>query len=200
MTSDTQGSGRGGWRHGIWPAIVLLVGAVGMIGGGVPPWRAVAIACGAAVALWSVIASMHAAKIDWYDDVPGAGYRTPTAWEVPGLAGARESADAFQDYLRPRLWALAQDLLRRRGVDPASERARQMVGPRDYALLCGADRDPRRTTSSVSALCQTIARLAVDEIDGSAPPMPDPALRGLAGASRRGRGPIARAEQKGTYR
>ncbi|OJV23977.1 MAG: hypothetical protein BGO26_04075 [Actinobacteria bacterium 69-20] len=166
-----------------WPIIVTVVGGVGMFTGGVPPWRAVVIAVGAGLALWTVIVSFAVRRIDWYDDVPGSTYRSATPWEVPGLAGARESAEAFELYLRPRLWSLAQDLLRRRGIEPDSARARELVGEREFALLSGIDRNPRRTTASVSVLCQVIARLAVAPLPGSAPAMANPALKGLAGAA-----------------
>lgn len=169
------------WRHIAWPIVVLVLAGSGMLVGGVPPWRAVAIALGVALALWSLILTFTVRRIDWYDDVPGASYRISTPWELSGLAAARESAEAFEFYLRPRLWDLAQKLLRRRGIDPASARAGELIGAREYAILTGVDRDPRRTTSSVSVLCHTISRLAVAPIDGSAPPIANPALTRLAG-------------------
>ncbi len=171
------------WRYGAWPVIVAVVGGAGMFAGGVPPWRAVVIAVGAGLALWAVIVSFAVRRIDWYDDVPGFTYRSATPWEVPGLVGARESAEAFELYLRPRLWSLAQELLRRRGIEPDSARARELVGEREFAIFSGVDRDPRHTTASVSVLCQVIARLAVEPFPGSAPAIANPALKGLAGAA-----------------
>lgn len=175
----------GPWlKRWIWPAILAVSIAAGMVVGGIDMWRAVLVALGVAVALWAVIASMTAPRIRWHEDVPGERYRSTSSWEVPGLAGARESDTAFSAYLRPRLWALAEDLLRARGIDPTSDRARKLIGPRQYDLLTGADVEPRRMTSSVSVLCQTIAHLAVDPQAGGRPPVDTPSLRGLAGAPR----------------
>lgn len=177
-------------RRWIWPAILAFAVTFGMVASGIDLWRAALVAVGVAVALWSIIATMTTPRVGWHDDVPGVRYRTSSAWEVPGLAAARESDTAFAQYLRPRLWELAEDLLRARGIVPTSAQARKLVGPRHYDLLTGADTDPRRTTSSVSVLCQTIARLAVDPGIGNdpqtarRPPVDTPALKGLAGAPR----------------
>ncbi|MEO7125192.1 MAG: hypothetical protein ABI382_06525 [Nakamurella sp.] len=171
-------------RRWTWPAVLAVAVMFGMMTGGIDVWRAVLMSLGIAVALWSVIATMSTGRVNWHDDVPGARYRASSTWEVPGLAGARESDTAFAQYLRPRLWAIAEDLLRARGIDPTSAQARKLVGSRHYDLLTGADTDHRRTTSSVSVLCQTIARLAVDPHAGSRPPIDTPALTGLAGGPR----------------
>ncbi len=173
------------WRHLAWPVIVLVLGTAGMVAAGVPAWRAAVIGVAGAGALWAVIVSLAVASPVWYYDVPLATTRTPTSWEVPGLIGARQSSEWFADYLRPRLWALAQELLRRRGIDPGSAAARRLVGRRDYALLTGADADPRRTVAAIPALCHTIARLGVESTPQSPAPVRNPVLAGLAGAPRR---------------
>lgn len=164
------------FRRWLWPAIIAIGTALGMIAAGIDIWRAALVAIGCAVAWWSVIASASVPRVSWHGDIPGRTFHAPSTWEVPGLTGARESVDSFTEYLRPRLWTIASDLLRRRGIDPGSDQARETVGRRQYALLVGEERDPRRMTSSVSALCQTVARLAASE------PGSSPALRRLAGA------------------
>jgi hypothetical protein len=153
-----------------------------MLAGGIPPWRAVVIAVGVGVALWLSIESSHVSRPRWSDDLPDGGFfATAPPWEVPGLTASRFSTGSFQRYLRPRLWALATELLRRRGIEPASPRAAELVGRRDYALLTGGDTRPGHVTSSVSALTMSIARIAVTA-DGDDPPVVrSPALAGLAG-------------------
>lgn len=171
----------GRWlRRWAWPAIVAGAIAFGMIAGGVDAWRSILVAIGVGVALWSVLASVSSYRPVWHDDIPGQTFHPASAWEVSGLAGARESPDSFAGYLRPRLWSVTADLLRLRGIDPASDRAREIVGRREYALLTGEDGDPRRMTSSVSALCQTVARLAAPGGEAGTP-----ALRRLVGRERR---------------
>ncbi len=179
------------WWHVFWPVVATIATAGGMLLGGVPAWRAAAIALAVGAALWAMILTMTVEAPSWpYDsgpyDAAREEHRSPTVWEVPGLAGARESDMSFQHYLRPRLWALAEELLRRRGIDPASQAAVDLVGRAQYALLSGADTDSGRAMASVSVLCQTIARLAVGPAPGSAPPIRNPALGGLAGRPRRG--------------
>jgi hypothetical protein len=173
------------YRFLVWPAIGAVVTAAGLIAAGVPAWRGVVIGLSVGAALWAVIVSLTIEQPEWPYDVPTDVHRAPTSWEVPGLVGAQESEVSFQHYFRPRLWELAQELLRRRGIDPLSERAAALVGPREYAMLTGADTDPGRTTASVSVLCQTIARLAVEPAPGSEPAIRNPALAGLAGRPRR---------------
>lgn len=173
------------YRYLAWPTIGAIVTAGGLIVAGVPIWRALLIGLSAGAALWAVVVSLTIEQPEWPYDVPTDPHRTPTSWEVPGLVGAQESEVSFQHYLRPRLWDLAQELLRRRGIDPLSERAVALVGLREYAMLTGTDTDPRRTTASVSVLCQAIARLAVDPAPGSEPAIRNPALAGLSGRSRR---------------
>lgn len=173
------------WRTVGWPIAVAVLGTAGMLAGGVPWWRALIIAVSTGGALWAVVATLAVDHPTW-PYAPSRGlHSAPTAWEVPGLTGARQSAETFESYVRPRLWALAQDLLRRRNIDPASQRAVDLIGARIYAILTGAETDPRRVTGSVPALCQTIARLAVEPVDGRPPPVPHPALVGLAGARQR---------------
>lgn len=172
-----------GWlRHWVWPALLAVFASVGMAAGGIELWRAVVLSLGAAVALWSVIATMAVTDVSWHDDVPGEHYRSSNTWEVPGLNSARESDEAFARYLRPRLWSLAETLLTRRGIDPVSARARELIGTRHYAVLTGSDTDPRHMTGAVSALCRAIAQLAVTPLPEGRPPVDSPALAGLAGA------------------
>jgi hypothetical protein len=174
----------GRWMHRwLWPALAAVAVTAGMVVGGVDLWRAVAVAIGVAVALWSVIASIAAPRIRWHDDVPGRRYHATSSWEVPGLDGARESDTTFRHYLRPRLWATAAELLQVRGIDPAGAQARQLVGPRLYDALTDANADPRMLPP-VSALSHAIARLAVDATLPGRPPVDTPALAGLAGAPR----------------
>lgn len=175
----------GRWRRNwVWPALILAGGTFGMVAGGVDLWRAALISAGVAVALWSVVATMAVPEISWHDDVPGEHYHSSSTWEVPGLTSARESDEAFARYLRPRLWSLAETLLERRGIDPGSDRARELVGHRNYALLTGEDTDPRHVTTAVSALCHAVAQLAVTPLPDSRPPLESRALAGLAGKSR----------------
>lgn len=175
----------GRWsRHWVWPALLLVGGTFGMVAGGIDLWRAALLSAGMAVALWSVIATMAVPDISWHDDVPGEHYHSSSTWEVPGLTSARESDEAFVRYLRPRLWSLAETLLVRRGIDPASARARELVGPKNYALLTGEDTDPRHMTAAVSALCHAVAQLAVTPLPDSRPPIESPSLAGLAGTAR----------------
>lgn len=168
-----------------WPVFGAAVAAAAMLVSGVSPWRAVVIALAAGAALWSVLVSMTVDTPERPSDVPSDLHQPRTRWEVTGLVGAGESAEMFARYLRPRLWGDARELLLRRGIDPESDRAAALVGRHAYALLTGADTDPKRTTSSVSALCQTIARLAVEPAAGTEPVIGNPALAGLAGPNRR---------------
>lgn len=175
----------GRWaRRWTWPVLLAAAVALGMSVGGVDLWRAVTMAAGVSVAMWAVIASMTAPRISWHDDVPGQRFPATSSWEVPGLTAARESDVAFGYYLRPRLWSLAEELLRARGIDPAGHEARELMGPRLYDVLTGANTDSRAVTSSVSAICRSIARLAVDPTFPGRPPVDTPALAGLAGAPR----------------
>jgi len=169
------------WRSLTWPVIAGAVATAGMLASGVPVWRAVVIAVACGAALWSIVVSLSVARPEWPYDLPVDVHRAPTTWQVPGLVGAMESDVSFQQYLRPRLWSLAQQLLRRRGIDPDSERAAALIGPREYALLTGADTDSRRAMASVPVLCQVIARLAVAPDADSEPAIRNPALAGLAG-------------------
>jgi hypothetical protein len=173
----------GRWGHRwTWPALLAAAVAFGMAAGGVDLWRAVAAAAGAAVMLWAVIASVAAPRIVWHDDVPGRRHHSTSSWEVPGLDAARESDATFGYYLRPRLWGIATELLRARGIDPAGPEARELVGPRLYDVFTGANADPRVVTGSVPALSQAIARLAVDRSLPGTVPVSTAALAGLAGA------------------
>ena len=172
------------WRHLGWPLVTVVVGTAAMLIGGVPAWRAVAIVLAAAVAVWALAASLVAPQPEWPYELPPDVRRASSVWQVSGLVGATESDAAFHQFLRPRLWALTVELLRRRGIDPDSQRAVELVGPREYALLTGADTDPRHVTASVPTLCHTVARLAVQPAPGSKPAITNPALAGLAGAPR----------------
>lgn len=182
-SDDPADYGRWG-RHWIWPALIVAGGTFGMVAGGVDVWRAALLSAGVAVALWSLIATMAVPDISWHDDVPGEHYHSSSTWEVAGLISARESDEAFTRYLRPRLWSLAETLLARRGIDPMSARARELIGPRNHALLTGEDTDPRHMTTAVSALCHAVAQLAVTPLPDSRPPIESPSLAGLAGTSR----------------
>lgn len=173
------------YRQLLWPVLAAAAATAAMLVSGVPPWRAVVIAIAAGVALWAVLMSMTAAAPGRLYDVPSELHQLRTRWEVGGLLGAGQSAEIFAKQLRPRLWELTRELLQRRGIDPESDRAAALVGRREYALLTGADTDPKRTTSSVSVLCRTIARLAVEPAAGTEPVIRNPALAGLAGPNRR---------------
>lgn len=186
----------GRWlRHWIWPALLATAGTFGMLAGGIDLWRAAALSGGVAVALWSIIVTMSVPELSWHEDVPGDIYRPSTTWEVAGLISSRESDDSFARYLRPRLWSLAETMLTRRGIEPDSDQAKGLIGAGNYAILTGGDTDPRRVTASVSVLCHTIARLAVEPISGSRPPIDSPALAGLAGARRARPSPSARRSE-----
>lgn len=185
------------FRYLPWPAIVAVVATAAMLAGGVPAWRAVLIALSGAVTVWALVVSLSVTPPEWPYDIPAQVHRTASVWEVSGLAGATESDVSFQQYLRPRLWVLTRELLWRRGIDPDSERAVALVGAREYALLSGADTDPRHAMASVSVLCHTIARLAVAPAPGSEPAIRNPALSGLAGATGRR---IARTPSEGQHR
>lgn len=172
------------WRHLTWPVVIAVLAGGGMLLAGVPLWRTIVLALGIGAAWWAVVATVNVEAGRWPDDVPGAPYRTGAVWDVPGLAAARQSADAFSEHLRPRLWAIASELLRRRGIDSESTEARACVGPRDYDLLTGADEDPARRTAAAPALAAALARLAVSpELPGPVP-MPQPELVGLAHGTR----------------
>ncbi len=188
------------YRYLLWPTIAAAVGLAGMLAGGVPTWRAVLIAVAAGLALWALVASLVVEQPEWPYDIPLEPHRATSVWEVPGLTGATESEVSFQQYLRPRLWALTQELLRRRGIDPSSERAVAMVGRREYDLLSGADTDPKRAMSSVSVLCHTVARLATEAGPGSEPVIRNPALAGLAGTTRHRRRRGAHTALEGQHR
>lgn len=173
---------RGRWlNRWTWPALLAAAVTFGMAAGGVELWRAIAAAIGVAVALWAVIASMAAPRISWHADVPGRRHRTASSWDVPAMEGARESDATFDRYLRPRLWATAEQLLRARGIDPAGPQARTLVGSRLYDILTGANTDPGAVTRSVSALARAIALLAVDRSLPGVAPVRASALSGLAG-------------------
>ena len=175
------------YRQLLWPVLLGVAATAAMLATGVPAWRAALIALATGAAFWAVLLSINVHPPDRLYDVPSQARQPPTRWEVPGLVGAGESAEMFTRYLRPRLWEVARELLQRRGVDPDSDRAAALVGRREYALLTGADTDPKRTTSSVSLLCATIARLAVEPAAGTDPVIRNPALAGLSAPTRRSR-------------
>lgn len=189
-----------GWpRRWIWPVIVGVAVVVGTMAAGVDWWRCVVLAAAITVALWSLIAATAAPVPAWHEDVPGRAYRLPSTWEVPGLAAARESDTAFEEYLRPRLWALTCDLLAARGIDPESDAARDLVGTNHYRLLNGQDTDPKRRTASVSALCHIVAWLAVDPGADGPVPVAEPNLQGLAGGPPAGPARRLAARGKGNH-
>ena len=183
-----------------WPVFGAVAATAAMLVSGVPPWRAVVIALAAAAALWAVLMSLTVHAPERPSDGPSDAHQPRTRWEVAGLVGAGESAEMFARYLRPRLWKVTRQLLERRGIDPESDRAAALVGRPEYALLTGADSDPKRTTSSVSLLCATIARLAVEPAAGTEPIVSNPALAGLAGKPGRPRRRADTAPPEGPLR
>lgn len=169
------------WRHLGWPIAVAVLGTGGMLLGGVPAWRAAIIALSVGAALWTFVITVNLPPVRWPRDQPVRPYRHVTSWEVAGLSAARHSPQVFESHLRPRLWDLAGTLLQRRDIDPHSDKARELIGSRLYAVLTGADTEPRRVTAAIPALCQAIARLAASEDLPGVRPLRDPRLAGLAG-------------------
>lgn len=168
-------------RHLGWPVFGAILAFGGLVLSGVPLWRSVVIALTGGLVLLFVVRSLAADPPEWPYDVMLEPSRPFTAWEVAGLEGARDKGPAFQHYLRPRLWELCRELLRRRGVDPDSAQAVEVVGPAVYDLLSGRDPAAQPNSATVSRLCQTVARLGVDPIPGTSTPIRDPALAGLTG-------------------
>lgn len=185
MTPPQYDEGAGPWYRQIgWPAVAGTIVFLGLFFTGVPLWRSILIAITVGATLYIVLRSLAGARPEWPQRALGAADRPPGAWEVAGLEAAREQPEAFARALRPRLWELAQDLLRRRGIAPYSPQAAAIIGRAEYALLTGDDPVPPRGPSSVSRLCSAIARLAVDPGAGGPVPIRDPALAALAGTNR----------------
>ena len=177
------------YRYLGWPAFGTLLGLGAALLSGIPLWRCLVIALTGGIVVYLVVRSMDTDPPEWPYDIPLEPNRPFTAWEVAGLEGSREKGPSYQRYLRPRLWVLAQDLLVRRGVDPASPRAESLLGAEAYRLLSGRDPAAQPDSAAVSRLCHAIARLAVDPVPGTTPPIRNPALRGLAGSGRSAGGP-----------
>lgn len=168
-----------------WPLFGAALALGGLLLSGVPLWRSLVIAITGGLVVFFVVRSLATNPPEWPYDVVLEPTRPYTAWEVSGLEGARQKGPAFQRYLRPRLWELCRELLRRRGIDPDSARAAELVGPAAYDLLSGRDPSAQPDSATVSRLCQIVARLGVDPIPGTPTPIRDRALAGLTGHLRR---------------
>lgn len=185
VTAPQFEEGAGRWYRQIgWPAAVGTIVFLGLFFTGVPLWRSVLIAITVGVTMYIVLRSLAGARPEWPQRALGVADRPPGTWEVAGLDAARDQPEAFARALRPRLWELAQDLLRRRGIAPYSAQAAAIIGGAEYGLLTGEDPAPARGPASVSRLCSAIARLALDPGAGGPVPIRDPALAALAGTHR----------------
>lgn len=165
----------------IWPVVIAALALVGMIAGGVPPWRGAVIAVTSAVAMWALARSVNVFIPVWPMDVPWESTRMPSPWEVSGLTAVRHAPETFTNYLQPRLWDLTCELLARRGIAPDSDAAIALLGQREHALLSGADTTPSRIAANVSPMCLAIARAAVVAEENNPAPLTNPMLAGLAG-------------------
>jgi hypothetical protein len=164
-----------------WPIFGTVVAFGGLALTGVPAWRSVLIAMTVGVVLYLVVRSMSVEPPDWPYDVPTEPTRPFIPWEMPGLEGSREKGAAYSRYFRPRIAGLARELLRRRGIEADSDRARTLMGPNNHRLLFGADPLAQPDGVGISRLCEIVARLAVDPTIGTPVPIRNPALSGLAG-------------------
>ncbi len=192
MTAPQYDGGAGPWYRQIgWPAAAGTIVFLGLFFTGVPPWRSILIAITVGATLYIGLRALAGARPEWPQRSLGASDRPPGTWEVAGLEAARDQPEAFARALRPRLWELAQDLLRRRGIAPYSSQAVAIIGVAEYGLLTGDDPAPARGPSSVSRLCSAIARLAVDPEAGGPVPIRDPSLAALAGTHRGAVNPAA---------
>lgn len=171
-----------GWaKRWAWPLVAGAVVLFGMSAARIDLWRGLAVGFGATLLIWAAVATVMVKRVRWHDDVPGLTYHPSSSWEVSGMIGARESVNTFTEYLRPQLWSTAQALLVRRGIDPDSEQARQVVGAAPYSLLTGEQEPAGDLAAHVSSLAEVVARLAVDPGLPGRLPIDSPALAGLAG-------------------
>lgn len=185
MTAPAAGQAASPWYRQIgWPVAVGAIVFLGLFFTGVPLWRSILIAVTVGATLYVVLRSLAGARADWPEGGLGVADRPAGRWEVAGLEAARDQPEAFARTLRPRLWELAQSLLRRRGIALYSQQAVDIIGRAEYDLLTGDDPAPARGPSSVSTLCDAIARLAVDPAVGGPVPVRDPDLAALAGTRR----------------
>lgn len=168
------------YRYLAWPVLATAGTFAGLYFTGAPLWRSAMIAVTIGLTLFGVSRALLGAAPEWPLD--GVSSLQPPArdWEVQGLEAARQRSDVYDRVLQPRLWALATELLRRRGVDPRSPQAAALLGQREHALLCG-DVAAEHAPAMISRLCAAIAHLAVDPPAGGAPPIRAPGLAGLAG-------------------
>src|SRR5699024_2581557 len=135
------------WRRVAWCSVAGIAVAGGMVAGGVPMWRSIAVGAVSAVVLWAIVMSSGVGAPAWRLLLPTTlRFGSTGTWRLPGLDAARRSPEAFSDHTRPRLWADARLLLARRGIPPDSARAVDLIGRTEYAVLTGADTDPRHVT------------------------------------------------------
>lgn len=173
------------WRLLGIPVLATVAVGVALWAAGVPVPRIIGIALTIGIVGWLLVRGATLQQHLWPEEPnTGPGWdRSSRLWEQPGLDAALDRPQFMAPRLLRTLRRESDALLTRRGLDPASDAARELLGPRTSALLYDDDA-PTPQRAELRAIIRRLTQLAASGGPGVAPLRLPARLVGGAGSRR----------------
>lgn len=158
------------WRLLVIPVLATAAVGVALWAAGVPVPRIIGIALTVGMVGWLLVRGATLQQHLWPEEPStGPGWdRSSRLWEQPGLDAALDRPQFMAPRLLRTLRRESDALLTRRGLDPESDAARELLGPRTSQLLYDDDA-PTPERAELRAIIRRLTQLAATGEPGVAP-------------------------------
>ncbi|NNG36027.1 hypothetical protein [Nakamurella aerolata] len=149
------------WRLLVIPGLAAVAIGIALWAAGVPVPRLIGIAVTIGIVTWLLVRGATLNQHLWPEEpTVGPGWdRSSRIWEQPGLDAALDRPQFMAGRLLRTLRQESDALLIRRGLDPESDEARELLGPRTFQLLY-ADEAPVAQRAELRAIIARLTQLA----------------------------------------